>query len=262
VAASLRNLLDVLTREHKSAEADSLLGEVLTPAMENQPEGARLLRVRAGLRARAGRWKEAAGDLTKAVDLAPDHLDAYDALAVVLAQGGDLEAYRRHCGRTLARFGATKDPFVAERVARNCLLLPVPGMDLSLVEKLADLAATAGPGYGNPVAFRLVKALADYRQGRFGGAIEGLEKPGRPQQGVGPRDTQARLVLAMAKQKDRKPEEARASLTEATHGKNSQLGSDDFGSDWMDVLFVESLMREARALIEISAQTSSVVGGQ
>ena len=49
----------------------------------------------------------------------------------------------------LARFGATRDPLVADRVAKTCLLLPKLGGDTKQLTALDDIAANSGgaPGY-------------------------------------------------------------------------------------------------------------------
>src|SRR5258708_5591338 len=62
VATCLRSVVEVLLAQHKYAEAEELFANILKPALQNQPSGARLLHVRAEFRARRRQWKEAATD--------------------------------------------------------------------------------------------------------------------------------------------------------------------------------------------------------
>src|SRR5262249_47260737 len=57
--------------------------------------------------ARSRRWKEAAADLGRALELAPDNLEDWRKYAALVANVGDAPAYRSHCAEMLRRFGAT-----------------------------------------------------------------------------------------------------------------------------------------------------------
>jgi tetratricopeptide (TPR) repeat protein len=110
VAASLSSLVTVLQRQGKLAEAEQLLSEFLTPAVESEPRSAGLLRLRGNVRARTARWKEAAADLSKAVQLDPAQHGSWFQLAPLLIVNGDLAGYRQHRHAMLARFGAAAEP--------------------------------------------------------------------------------------------------------------------------------------------------------
>jgi len=76
------------------------------------------------LRGRMGRWREAAADLSKVVDLRPhDYLCFF--LATVLVEGGDLEAYRAYAldPGAVWRYGLSE---VANMLARACLMVSSP----------------------------------------------------------------------------------------------------------------------------------------
>ncbi len=68
------------------------------------------------------------------------------------------------------------NPYVAERVAQDCLLLPHSGADLALVDKLADAAVTLGSSEASLPYFQVCKAMSNYRLGRFPEAIEWAER--------------------------------------------------------------------------------------
>jgi tetratricopeptide (TPR) repeat protein len=71
VAGSLDDLVDALMRERKLGKAEQPLNDVLTPAFQSRPQSAALLGARGHLRARMGRWKEAAADFSKVVEFEP-----------------------------------------------------------------------------------------------------------------------------------------------------------------------------------------------
>src|SRR5207244_4463051 len=144
MAETLNDLVSLLLSEGKPAEAEHVLSEVLTPAAENDRKSVGLMRARGNLRAQHGPWKEAAADYSKVVEFDPENHEGYHRLAPLLVQSDALEAYRSHCARTRAHFGGTNDPVIAERMAKDCLLLPSPATDLTTESKWADTAVTVG----------------------------------------------------------------------------------------------------------------------
>jgi serine/threonine protein kinase/tetratricopeptide (TPR) repeat protein len=149
------------------------------------------------------------------------------------------DAYRRNRKALLERFGKTRDPVVAERTARACLLLPAAGEELRQAADLADRAVTLGDKHSYYGSFMAVKALAEYRLVRFESAIEWGQKA----------DARAwaptHLVLAMAHERLGHAEEARKSLTDA-------LTSYDWAtSDRVIRDVVHALRREAVAAVKL-----------
>jgi tetratricopeptide (TPR) repeat protein len=207
---------------------------------------------RASARARMGRWKEAAADYSRLVDFEPQNSMAYHALASLLVQSGDLRGYRLHSAQELARFAGTTDPYIAHHMAKDCLILPDSGVDLSAVGAWADTAVTAGKDNG---WFQICKGLAEYRQGKFVSAADWMQKGltqsvGEPDEG----DLQAYMVLAMAQYRSKHTAEASAALAKGVEieTKLPKLDSGDFGLRWrwIDWIIAQALMREAKALIE------------
>ena len=215
MAAYMTNLAQVLARGDL-LEAEQLVSELLTPELESDPQSAGWLRFRGDLWARTGRWKEAAADFSKLIELEPENHENYHLLAPLLVQSGDLDAYRRHCEQVVERFGKTDDPAIAERMAKDCLILSSSGADLDAVDDMIDSALAAGPDYWAATFFQFAKGLSEYRQGHFTSAVEwmqkALAKPGESEF----RDAQAYLVLAMAHHQLNQVEEARAALAEGS----------------------------------------------
>ncbi len=204
--------------------------------------------------ARHGDWKVAATNYELVVKLVPsDHL-AYHFLAPLLVQMGEVDAYRRHCGRILNQFAATTDPAVAERMAKDCLILPPSASDLEPINKLVNTAVAAG---SNNVAWgyiQFVKGLAEYRAGHFANAIEWLK--GIPaQKGFWNRAAQTSMVLAMAQYQLNKVDEARATLEAGLLTADRTLSklNDGLGEEWNDWIIAHALMREAVSLIQGSS---------
>jgi tetratricopeptide (TPR) repeat protein len=214
--------------------------------------------------ARRARWKEAAADLTTALDarmaLSSDSagkVEQWMYVATVLAMG-DREGYRRLCREMLNRFGETQDPDTAARIAKIHLLLPefVPEMEKAC--RLADRAVSLQKNHPNMVWFLHGKGLADYRRGNFRAAIEGLE-PMVPADGVGwpSLTTVIHLGLAMARYQQGEEKAAREHLARAVKllndylidparsplQKDSRYDRPNWAIAWL-------LYREARALAE------------
>jgi hypothetical protein len=164
----------------------------------------------------------------------------------------DLDGYRKTCRQAVAQFRGTQDPITAERIAKDCLMLPDSGVDLSLVGAWADTAVTAGKDSGDLPWFQLCKGLAEYRQGHFAGAVDWTQKvlsqTGHDQE----RDLQAYMVLAMAQYGSKQAEEARAVLAKGVEIAEKKLPRLDSGNlgNWIDWIIAHTLMREAKTFIE------------
>jgi len=201
---------------------------------------------------RQGEWAAAASNLTKVVELGPPEHMGYHLLAPLLLQVGDVPAYRRHCQRILSTFGRTTDPTIAERMAKDCLLLPPSAADLETIAKLADTALGAGPNHPKWGYFQFVKGFAEFRQGHFTEASDWLQKV-LALGGDARRNAEAAFLLAMAEQKAGHPAEAQAALSKGVETVNTKLpkpGKSDLGDDWNDWIIVHLLLREAKTLIE------------
>jgi tetratricopeptide (TPR) repeat protein len=256
LTGTLIELATLFLRERKFDEIEPVFSDILTPAHQILPQSADLLRCRGTCRARLGHWKEAAVDFSKLIEFDPKNDDAYHALAILLAQSSDLQAYRLHCAQELARFSSSTHPNTAERLAKDCLILPDSGVDLNVVRALADTAVTNGKDSGDLPWFHFCKGLAEYRLQHFSASIEWIETALTHAGAVPTRDVEACMVLAMAQHRSHQAGEAAATFARGIDIAERQLpkpDSGDLGDGWLDCIIAHTLMREAQALINPDA---------
>ena len=241
-----------LTDQGRLAEAGQLLTRLLTNANVSAAQTAQILASRANVRARSGRWEEAAGDLARAIEQDPaDHL-LWHSLAPILVKTGQLEAYREHCRKSLERFGKTTDPYTADRIAKDCLILPGSGANLDTVATMADTAVSEGQH--NPIALtyhQFGKGLAEYRQGRFGSAADWMGAVLTNRWYHLDVHAEAYMVLAMSQHQLQQIEPARATFAKGAEveQKLPKLDGGDPGDAWIDNIIAHVLMSEAKAMI-------------
>ena len=241
-------LFGALVAQGKLQQAERLLAEILTPAFVKDPACASLLGHRLDLMGRQGRWTEAAADAASLINYEPQNYYWSYNLAALLAITYDRSAYEQLCRRIPTAFAETINPYIAQRIAEGCVLLPNSGADLQLVGRLATRAVTLGNrdeiGYFQPC-----KALSEYRESRFPEAVEWAEKA-LTNSAVFAR-AKGSAVLAMAQWRLGQKDAARATLTEG-----NKLAPDissnqavDLGDKWMDWLVARILLNEATELI-------------
>jgi len=171
------SLTRVLMRQKKFGETEQLLTEALTPAVIQQTSSCNLLIRKLELMGRQGRWQEAAATASLIVESQPSDEYPYHSLAALLAITQKRPAYEKLCGKILVTFTNTSNPYIDERIAKDCLFLPDSGVDLELVGKLADRSVSLGSGLPDALPyFQVAKAMSAYRLGRFAEAIEWAEK--------------------------------------------------------------------------------------
>ncbi len=193
-------------------------------------------------------WAAAIKSYARVIELAPlDHV-AYHNLAPLLAFTGAEEHFRDHRQRILRQFGNTVDPTIAERMARDCLLIPPAAEDMDTIEKMT--ATAAGKEAGEWIDF--LKGLSEYRSGRFAGAAVWLQKLAA-RNGQGNSAVQGAAVLAMVQYQLRQPEDARVTLSKGldlARTKLPKLARGNLDPDWNEVMTSRTLIKEARELIE------------
>jgi tetratricopeptide (TPR) repeat protein len=247
----IRVLADTLLQERKYAEAERLFSDIPPSALPHVPQSVGLLRARGNFRARRSRYTAAAADYAQAIEFDPSHPRDWQNLAVLLVESLQLDAYREHCRKSLNRFRNTTNPTAAEQIAGNCLLLPESGIELSVVVELTNFAASA-TNHERIGWFEFAKALAEYRQDHFTGAIEWSQKA-LARGGVLEREVLAEIVLAMAHRRLMQADEARRALGNALSKIDKRLpnpDSSDLGPDWSVRLTVRIVTREAKNLIQ------------
>jgi serine/threonine-protein kinase len=203
------------------------------------------LAARAGLRSvlmRQGREEEARAAWQKDLEVDPSEHEVWSDYAELCLFLGQEEEYRRARQAMLRRFGASTDPFIAERTGRACLLLPASEDELRQAAALVERALAAGrskPDWAYPF-FLFARGLAEYRLGRLDCAIAVMED--ERCQGIGPNP---RVVLAMAQHRRGQKEEARKTLAGAVVAFDWSAAQADNPGMWL----CHVLRREAEALI-------------
>jgi serine/threonine protein kinase len=256
--ADLEHLIHVLMPQKKFDDAEHLLDEVLTPAFVKQPLAANLLIQRLNLEGRRGRWPEAAADAALVVELQPTEHYHYHTLSGLLAITGNRPAYEQLCHQLLAKFANTTNPFQAERMAQDCLLLPQSGVDLGLVDKLADQAVMLANGDAALPYFQGCKAMSSYRLGNFRDAIEWSQKATKSP--IAEAQAKAFAVLAMANWQLGDKDAAGAALAKGdtlAPRVSPDSGTDDLGDSWVAWLMARILLDEATALVNPGASAEN-----
>jgi eukaryotic-like serine/threonine-protein kinase len=252
IGGPAETLATPLLRLDQNDQVKGLNNGSLASSAEAQAEDFQTLRVRADFLAQHTRWEEAAADFSKALELNPDSHLVWHSLAVVLVQEGQVEAYRKHCAKCLERFGNTTEPLAAERIAKDCVMLPASGADLDLVARMAQTALSA-TNYPTDRGFcRLLKGLVEYRLGHFTSAVDW---EGRALSEDGERNFEAYMVQAMAYHQLKQPDKARAALAKGREIKVPKFEDGDLGIGWQDLIIGQALLREAMTLIEGGPQT-------
>ena len=156
--------------------------------------------------------------------------------------------------KLLRQIGDSSDPTIAERMAKDCLILPDSGVDLKAVSAWADTGVTAGKDSSDLPWFQLCKGLAEYRQGRFASAAGWTQKTLSRAGDMADRDVAAYVVLAMAQYRSNRSDDARAALAkgvEIADSKLPKLDGGEVGGGWLDWIIAHALLKEAKALIGV-----------
>jgi tetratricopeptide (TPR) repeat protein len=248
--------------ERLSGDRTVTLSELVSLQAEIDPlitsadahQRAQLLGLRGHLNARRGHWDQAAEDFGAAVAVgSDDHLNWYRG-AVLRAWLGDRDGYGRLCREMLDRFSPEEDPAFKERVAKACLLLPLPARELERASRLIDEAGTKAKAenhWARPWV-EATQSLAHYRRGREKEALALADHSLTFGTGGGwNRTVLAQVARAMTLRRLGRHEEARQALDSAsqTLRQVKGLGGGDYTDNWHDYLIGQFLLREANALL-------------
>src|SRR5262249_34912372 len=159
-------------------------------------------------------------------------------LGVVCLEVGDLEGYRRACRAMLERSDRPDNPSIAERTAKNCLLVPDAAHTFPAALQLAERALTGTEKHEDYPWFLLAGGLADYRAGRLPQAVERLQQSLARGRNFIALDVMANLFLGMAYQRLGEAVQARRALDQAraTWAQKYQAreGDEPLGKGWDD----------------------------
>jgi serine/threonine protein kinase len=244
-------LAQILVEEKKDQEAEQLLDTALTPAILQKPKSADLLILRAGLKARRGRWQYAADDGLLAFQAAP-YGGHYAVIGALIAKTQNHAVYEQYCQKLLSMYGNTTSYLTADDVAKACLFLPDEKVDLNTVSQLADETVILGSNDVAAMPFLgLCKALSEYRRGNYGEAAlwaqKSLDSPRPEAHGF------ARAVLAMADWKLHKENDAQDMLAAGeilAPASMPKSAIEDPGNLWLFWLYARIQMDEAENLIQ------------
>jgi tetratricopeptide (TPR) repeat protein len=248
--AEVDNLMWALLYQLKFDKAEAVMNELLSHGNSKSGEYLDLLGLDVDVLARSGRWAKAQAAGERLRDARPDDFGCYHKLAPLMVANNDLAGYRRLCQQILSRFPTESFPVAADQMAKDCLILPSAGVDLQPVAAMAEVAVTRGqlePAYP---FFQCCKALAEYRQGHFDGAVKWAQFAS-----MNPfpySQAEAFAVLSMAQFKLNHAEEARVTLAKCekvVRGQLPPLGMRELSRDWRDWIIAHALFTEATHLI-------------
>jgi serine/threonine protein kinase len=241
VAEAVTDLAEVLVASHDEAEFARLAGEF-----------PRAWLARSDYSAQRGSWPEAMAAASRYLQTQPADHEGYHLAAPLLVQTGNRAAYEELCQKITTRFAGATDPYTADRMAKDCLILPRPGADLKVPAELAETAVTQGRGDSGALPFfQCCKALAEYRQGHWDGALDWARKAAKNPFACS--RAEACAILAMTHCQLKQTEESRAALKECAELVQTQLPKledGNLGGDWRDWIIVHALLTEARSQIE------------
>jgi tetratricopeptide (TPR) repeat protein len=258
----IEGLVRALWEQKKLVEAEQVLGEALSPAFSRNPASVKLLYQRVNIMGSQGRWKEAAADAARCIELQPSEHYYYHILAPLLIMNRNLPAYEQLCRKIQATFTNTTNPYWAERMAIDCLLRPNSVVDLNLADRMADTAVSLGSSKKDRLPyFQVCKAMSSYRLGRYAEATTWANKSrdGSPVYiGTDPwlvnnARAQASAVLSMANWELGRPAEARQMLAKSEALAPDiafKRGVDNFTCPWIDWLITRIEINEAKAPVE------------
>ena len=231
-----------LLNEGHIDEAERMTYEVAHPA------SAPLLTSLGQVRVRRGEWARAITNYSRLVQLTPSEQAPFYHLAALLAYVGDRPAWEDNSRRMLELFATNRTPLMLERTAKACLILPPTPADLAAAGKLADLAVPGNPGRKTPEAFRMVKALVEYRRDHFATALTWLD--GAAQESEPAREMEADALRAMALYYRGEPDTARAALAKASALADAAPSRNlTPNAQWPERLIALTLVREAKAVV-------------
>jgi tetratricopeptide (TPR) repeat protein len=155
-----------------------------------------------------GQWGQATAHTGKQIPLRPSDNILWMTHATFLLRADDTKGYRLACQQMIDKFGQTKNPFIAHRVAWTCFLMPDAVSDQKLLMELAQRSVKGAPG--DPWT-GMTLGLALYRADQFENAVKKLQ----PYAEIGWCRIPVSLILAMAHERLGKKEEARRLLDKA-----------------------------------------------
>jgi tetratricopeptide (TPR) repeat protein len=255
---ALRELGRALRGRGSLAEAKAVSDRAFELIIKSNPDDPAAYSRRGSAYAQLQQWDKAAEDFATAVKLQPDEHWYWSQYAPLCLQLGDLDGYHRCCQVMLERFGNTRAPVIAHRVAFTCVVMPNAVSDLDLPLQLAEHAVRQDPNSWDSCWHLLILGTAYYRAGRLEPAVERLEQALKAS---GPASaphflTLRWLFLALSYHGMGQNQKAHHCLEQAirlmeTNSPKARKG--DLGSDWSNWIRCQIVRREAEALLKKNA---------
>ncbi|MBN2163120.1 MAG: serine/threonine protein kinase [Pontiellaceae bacterium] len=253
----------VLFRRGDMEAADALLDGIKHPSAS--PGNASMYRDIGDWHALHGRWEKARSRF--GVLLRINEFEGTDSTmddsrsAAVLAEQGYVDDYERFRESLVSRYAGTEDPIIAQRVLRECLLVPVKEELLHALNPYAKLTELSFQNANTDQSVKGWQAYAltlwYYRTGDFERCLEwcrladsDLESSHFPTRALSVLFVQSAALSQLGQL-----EAARSDFDAAESGMirffNEEVSSSDVWMGfWFDQAYVRVHMREARALLE------------
>lgn len=243
----------LLCVQGKPEEADAMIVNQQVPYQPGK-DVAEVYRMVGDWHARDERFAIAAERFRTLVYL--NEFDSWDAVsldycrfAAALVELCDVESYEEMRLELITRFGGTRDVVAAERIIKACTLLPPKKETLKLLIPIMETAQQS-PTPWSYTSF----ALFDYRRGDYSQAIDWCEQAlnGGPFYGDVPRNTQARVLLALSAHQLGKHRLANSSVFEAQQVIDDQYRTGLGHFFWFDWSISRILLAEANKSLQIA----------
>jgi serine/threonine protein kinase len=225
--------------------------ESVDPALLSKAQYNELFDAAINTLAKRGQWNDAdilAEELRKS---APSNPSPYHMRAPLLVMKNDVEGYRRLCGEIISRFSNVTNYHDADKMAKDCLILPSSGVDPKAVAALADVAVSRGSNSSSAPFFKCCKALAEFRLGHYEEAASWAQLAAQGRFPVV--QAEAAAIAAMSQFKLNQSDKARAALADcdkAIQKKLPKLEEGDVGDGWRDWIIAHALQSEAKRMID------------
>jgi eukaryotic-like serine/threonine-protein kinase len=252
-AISLRFLAVALIHQGKQAEAESIVRQTV----DKFPSNAECHELFGRLEISWGKWELAAEQLTRAVDLKSDDPSWREIIPPVLVLAGRNEEYYRLRHGCLEGVAGVRDLDARVNQARAMLLLPGDHGDLERACQYADAVADSTDIEKCEYA-KVIKALVEYRRGRFDSAQDWSNRAVSPEDTWLPSQAESRYIQALVCVRLGQMESAQVALLKGDELVTRFEPYDPvfWAVDKMNIARV--LGREARAAIE--SQPASAPG--
>ncbi len=232
------------------ADLNSQIDSESSPAIKGD-----LLVRRGNVNSRLGRWRQAAGDFRRALELDPTSEWTWYSAIPTLVEIGDQPGYRKLCLEMQRRFESSTDTLLGERIAKLWLLIPDCPGDPTLPTRLIDRALADGANKKLYYWVMSTKGIQEFRAGRLAEAVSWLSKaidatpPNTPQC-----KALSGLFLSMAMRRQDLRDQARHAYDQAAEiiDRHQSQDGGDLGTDWCDWLMCSIVRREAEQTLGLN----------